>query len=87
MTTTVDLDELLTNEQTADLLGIRPNTLEIWRCKGKGPAFVKLGNHPSSPIRYVKSRVLAWIDQRTHQSTSSYSASTTHHLDEVARHG
>ena len=69
-----DLDELLTNEQTATLLGIKPNTLEIWRCNGKGPVFIKLGTHPSSPIRYQRLRVLAWIEANTHASTSSYSA-------------
>ena len=71
---TVELDELLTNEQVAALLGIRPNTLEIWRCKGKGPPFIKLGDHPASPIRYQRSRVMAWIEANSHASTSSYSA-------------
>jgi Helix-turn-helix domain len=70
----VDLDDLLTNEQTATLLGIKPNTLEIWRCHAKGPVFIKLGAHPSSPIRYQRSRVMAWIEANTHASTSSYSA-------------
>lgn len=70
-----NFDDLLTTEQAAALLGIRPNTLEIWRCKGKkGPAFVKLGNHPSSPIRYQRSSVMAWIEANTHASTSSYTA-------------
>ena len=72
---TVELDELLTNEQTATLLGIKPNTLEIWRGKGKGPTFIKLGDHPSSPIRYQRSRVAGWIEANSHASTSSYSAS------------
>ena len=70
----IELDELLTNEQTADLLGIKPNTLEIWRCKGKGPVFIKLGAHPSSPIRYQLSRVMAWLASNLHSSTSSYTA-------------
>lgn len=70
----VDLDDLLSNGQTATLLGIKPNTLEIWRCKGKGPVFIKLGEHPASPIRYQRSRVIAWIEANTHASTSSYSA-------------
>jgi hypothetical protein len=74
MTTTVDLDDLLSNEQTAAILGVKPNTLEIWRCKGKGPAFIKLGEHPSSPIRYQRSRVMAWLHARTFASTSAYSA-------------
>lgn len=74
MTTMVELDDLLSNEQTAAILGIKPNTLEIWRCKGKGPAFIKLGTHPSSPIRYERSRVAAWLAGNTHTSTSSVSA-------------
>ncbi|HEX7822302.1 MAG TPA: helix-turn-helix domain-containing protein [Sphingobium sp.] len=72
MTNTVELDDLLSNEQTAALLGIKKNTLEIWRCHGKGPAFIKLGEHPSSPIRYQRSRVMAWIDARRFTSTSAY---------------
>lgn len=77
MTTTVDLGDLLSNEQTAAMLGVKPNTLEIWRCKGKGPAFIKLGEHPSSPIRYQRSRVMSWIEARTFSSTS---AATVRHL-------
>jgi hypothetical protein len=72
MTITVELDDLLSTGQTAALLGVKTNTLEIWRCKGKGPAFIKLGEHPSSPIRYQRSRVIAWIDAHLHASTSSY---------------
>lgn len=74
MTATVELDDLLDSEQTSNLLGIKRNTLEIWRCKGKGPVFVKLGEHPSSPIRYQRSRVVAWIEAQTFASTSAYTA-------------
>lgn len=74
----IDLGELLTNEQTAELLGIKPNTLEVWRCHAKGPAFIKFGTHPSSPIRYQRLRVMAWIEANTHQSTSSYTAADLH---------
>lgn len=38
--------DLLDNEQTSALLCIRPNTLEVWRSKGKGPPFIKFGNRP-----------------------------------------
>lgn len=72
----IDLDELLTNEQTATLLGIKPNTLEIWRHKGKGPVFIKLGEHPSSPVRYQFSRVTEWIGVHSHKSTSSYTVAS-----------
>lgn len=72
MSQSFELDDLLSNDQTAAILGVKPNTLEIWRCKGKGPAFLKLGDHPSSPIRYQRSGVMAWLEKRSHTSTSSY---------------
>jgi hypothetical protein len=28
----------------APLLGVKPGTLEVWRCKGIGPRFVKSGS-------------------------------------------
>lgn len=66
-------DDLLDNEQTADLLGIKPNTLEIWRTKGRGPAFIKLGCAKQSPIRYRRSVVTRWLDEQSFASTSAYS--------------
>ena len=79
----VELDDLLNNEKTANLLGIKPNTLEIWRHKGKGPVFIKLGEHPSSPIRYQRARVNAWIEAHAHASTSSYTVAYDDHTFKV----
>lgn len=73
MNTTVNLTDLLDNEQTAALLGIKPNTLEIWRHKGKGPEFLKLGDTPQSPVRYLRSKVSEWLAGRSFPSTSAYS--------------
>ena len=73
MADTVNLSELLDNEQTAALLGIKPNTLEIWRTKGRGPKFVKFGQTKQSPIRYQRSVVLRWLHEQSFASTSSYS--------------
>lgn len=33
----------LNTAEAAAYLGIRPNTLEIWRCKHKGPRYSKIG--------------------------------------------
>lgn len=33
----------LSTEEAAVYLGIRPNTLEVWRCKHKGPRYSKIG--------------------------------------------
>lgn len=62
-----------TNEEAAALLGIKPNTLEIWRTKGKGPEFVKLGHTKSAPIRYQRPRIFEWLERQSFSSTSAYS--------------
>lgn len=63
-------DDLLTNEEAARLLGVKPNTLEIWRWSGKGPSFIKLGDSPQSPVRYLRSVIMAWLTDRSFKSTS-----------------
>lgn len=65
-------DDLLTSAETAALLSIKPNTLEIWRHKGRGPAFVKMGDAPQAPVRYLQSVVTDWLAQRSFASTSAY---------------
>lgn len=34
----------LNNIEAAAHLGVRPNTLEVWRCKHKGPRYSKIGS-------------------------------------------
>jgi hypothetical protein len=64
---------LLNNAQAASLLGIAPNTLKFWRHKGRGPAFVKLGDAPQAGVAYDEADVIAWRDARKFDSTSAYS--------------
>lgn len=35
--------ELVSTPRAAELLGVKRNTLEIWRYRGTGPRFVKIG--------------------------------------------
>lgn len=74
MSQLVDLDDLITSAEAAALLLIKNTTLEIWRIKGKGPAFLKLGDSPKAAVRYRRSVVLAWRDKHTFRSTSGYTA-------------
>lgn len=37
------LEQLLTTDQAANLLGVTRRTLEDWRYRGAGPVFVKVG--------------------------------------------
>jgi len=68
--------KLLTNQQTADMLGVRPNTLEIWRLHGKGPPFRKLGAGKQAAVRYAEVDLLAWLDGALCASTSAYATPT-----------
>lgn len=39
----MNVKKKLNTNEAAEYLGIRPNTLEVWRCKHKGPRYAKLG--------------------------------------------
>ena len=58
--------KLLNTAQAAELLGVKKNTLEIWRYEKKGPKFRKVG----ALVRYVESDLLAYLDERTRTGTS-----------------
>lgn len=57
---------LLNTAETAELLGLRPNTLELWRVAGRGPTYKKVGR----AVRYVEVEVLKWLEDQTRSSTS-----------------
>jgi predicted site-specific integrase-resolvase len=50
----------------APLLGVKPGTLEVWRCKGIGPKFVKSG----SRVIYRLSDINQYLESRTRTSTA-----------------
>lgn len=60
----------LNNEAAAAALGISPNTLKLWRCHGKGPRFIKLGDSKQAGVIYEQSEVDAWKAARRFASTS-----------------
>ncbi len=64
---------LLNNAEAASLLGIAPNTLKFWRHKGRGPAFIKLGDAQQAGVAYDEADLLAWRNARRFDSTSAYS--------------
>jgi len=45
---------LFTEEEAANELRVKRGTLRNWRCKGIGPAYVKLGRHPFYPREGIK---------------------------------
>lgn len=48
---------LLTTDQAAEFIGIKPDTLYRWRKEGRGPAFVKSRGF----VRYTAEALNQWI--------------------------
>lgn len=51
-------DDGLTSRETGRILGVSPMTLKIWRVRGEGPPFFRIGN--TRTVRYVRADVLAY---------------------------
>jgi hypothetical protein len=52
---------------TAEILGVAKITLAIWRSKGVGPRFIRVGRH----IRYATSDLNEWLAQNRRTSTAA----------------
>jgi hypothetical protein len=61
-----DADALLTEAQASDLLNLSIRTLQAWRLRGGGPAFVKCGR----AVRYRRSDLVSWVEANTKDNTS-----------------
>ncbi|MFH6786748.1 helix-turn-helix transcriptional regulator [Methylobacterium sp. MA0201] len=59
-------DPLLTEAQAAHLLALKQTTLQQWRIRGTGPAYIKLG---AAAVRYRRSTLETWLNDRTVHST------------------
>ena len=58
--------QLLTEDETADLLGLKRKTLARWRWQGKGPAFRKIGRK----VRYAHHDLEEYLSQASRRSTT-----------------
>jgi hypothetical protein len=58
--TEIDPKDLISEDATAGLLDVKPQTLATWRSAGRGPAFVKTGRF----VRYLRPDVLEYIASR-----------------------
>lgn len=57
----------LNTREAAAYLGVRPNTLEVWRCKHKGPRYAKLGTR----VLYDKADLDAFFAARSVETLES----------------
>jgi hypothetical protein len=56
-----DPDQLLTTQQTAAIIGMSDQWLEVGRIKGYGPRYIRLA---PKIIRYRRGDLRAWLKQR-----------------------
>lgn len=49
---------LMTEQEAADWLELKPQTLALWRMKGKGPRYLKF---PTGTIRYDFEDLKVWV--------------------------
>ncbi len=64
--TTAPLPALLTVDDVARYLGVKPETVYAWRVRKFGPEAVKVGR----AVRYRLEDVNAWLDARAEQVAS-----------------
>lgn len=54
------IDDYLTEQEAADMLGAKVQTLRAWACRRKGPARTKAGKR----VLYRKEAVADWLKSR-----------------------
>lgn len=65
-------DIYFTDEEAANHLRLSVWTLRQWRCKGKGPKFLKIGRR----VLYQKTDVLDFVKSNVYDNTSQYPKTT-----------
>jgi hypothetical protein len=69
MTQATEGKELLNPEEAAAFIGLKAQTLAVWRCAGTHPElpYVKVG----ARIRYRRSDLVRWLEMRTVSGSSA----------------
>jgi len=61
-TTALSCVSLLSPAEAAGILGVKPQTLAVWRCSGRHALpYVKVGN----AVKYRQSDIETWLRNRT----------------------
>lgn len=63
----MEVDQLLTTAQTADLLNTPVATLRWWRHQGVGPKAFRLG---ARKVMYRRSDVLKWLEAQYNEAAT-----------------
>jgi predicted site-specific integrase-resolvase len=58
------MSDILTSKELAERWSLNEQTIRVWRQRGKGPAFIKLSDHPQGEVRYRLEDVEAYEQSR-----------------------
>lgn len=61
---------LFSTKEAALLLGVSPQTLRLWRCRGGGPRYHRFGKTLKGKCYYSAEAVQTWLACRSYQNTS-----------------
>lgn len=64
--------QFLTTQEAAEILRLKPRTLEALRVEGTGPRYFKMGPGRMARVVYRRADLDAWVEQFSHVSTSEY---------------
>ena len=69
---TIDIDRLrlVAEDEAARMLDVASQTMSVWRLRGCGPAFIKIGRN----VRCSVADLQAWLDARRVTSTGQADA-------------
>jgi hypothetical protein len=59
-----ELEPLLTENEAAKVLNLKPGTLRNWRCRNRGPDYV----HAGEAVRYAPSALRDYVQIRTRRA-------------------
>ncbi len=59
--------DLMVTERAAEYLDVSKGTLPVWRCRGTGPKYVRIGRC----IKYRKADLDAYIEERTVETANA----------------
>lgn len=67
---------LISTAEAAQMLGIQPQTLRVWRLKGIGPRYRRIGSSVHGRACYLPADIDEWVKQNRFDSTSQETVQT-----------
>ena len=62
--------EVLSTNEPAENLRVKPQTLRAWRLNGGGPEYSRLGSSNRSHVRYRLNEINKWLDDHSAHHTA-----------------